>query len=133
MLFTHHIRQCDLGLWNNQSNIKSSFDSWFIPAWETTSGVSSLKLSDPRIAFLSIRTASTQRKIVINIWLTMFESATNLLESSKMLILKVAFNLGSSQHGNMRRACVVQSCVTAEYEVTGSFPSSDSLYPNHQQ
>jgi hypothetical protein len=62
----------------------------------------------------------------------MFESATNALESSVMVIPNVAFRDGSSQHGNIRRACVLHSCVTAEYDITGSRPSPVALRPNHQ-
>ena len=62
----------------------------------------------------------------------MFESATKSLQSRITVMPNVAFRDGSSQQGNMQRACVVHSCVTAEYDVTGSFPSRASLYPNHQ-
>lgn len=129
---THHIGQCNLILRNNQSYIKRCLDGWLVPTWETTSSIRRFKLSDASIVFLSIWTARRQGKMM-NSWLTMFESATNELDSSITVISNVAFTDGSSQHGNISRACVLHSCVTAEYDVTGSLSSPDDLYPNHQQ
>jgi hypothetical protein len=128
---THHIRKCNLIHWNKESYIKCCLDGWLIPTRETTSSVCRFELSDASVMLLPIWTARKQGK-VMNAWLTMFESATNELESSITVTSNVAFTDGSSQHGNTRRACVLHSCVTAEYDVTRSFSSPDNLYPNHQ-
>jgi hypothetical protein len=128
---THHIWECNLILGNNQSYIKRCLDVWLVPTRETTSSICRFKLSDASVLFLPVWTARRQGKMMNN-WLTMFESATNELESSITVIPNVAFTDGSSQHGNTRRACVLHSCVTAEYDVTASFSSPDNLYPNHQ-